>query len=95
MFCYILRSPALDQFYIGATSETVEERLFKHNASVYGSTFTSKTSDWQIYVSMKCECVGQMIQIEKHIKRMKSRVYIKNLKKYPEIIDKLKIKYPC
>ena len=35
----------------------------------------------------------QARNIETHIKRMKSRVYIVNLKKYPEIIVKLKIKY--
>jgi len=32
--------------------------------------------------------------IEKHIKKMKSTVYINNLKKYPAITERLKIKYP-
>jgi putative endonuclease len=36
-----------------------------------------------------------MIEIEKHIKRMKSRVYIENLKKYPDVINRLKEKYYC
>jgi putative endonuclease len=31
--------------------------------------------------------------MEQHIKAMKSAVYISNLKKYPEIIEKLKLRY--
>jgi putative endonuclease len=36
----------------------------------------------------------QAFQIEKHIKRMKSKKYIKDLKKFPDISEKLKLKYP-
>jgi len=95
MFCYILHSPSLDQFYIGITTQSVQERLLKHNNAYYGYAFTSKTRDWIIFLEFECQCLSQMTQIEKHIKRMKSRVYINNLKKYPEIIDKLKTKYHC
>jgi putative endonuclease len=35
----------------------------------------------------------QSRKIEKHIKRMKSKTFIENLKKYPELIEKLKRKY--
>jgi putative endonuclease len=31
--------------------------------------------------------------IEQHIKKMKSKVYIQNLKRYPEILQKLINKY--
>jgi putative endonuclease len=36
-----------------------------------------------------CESVTQAILIEKRIKKMKSRKYIENLKKYPEMIEKI------
>ncbi len=36
---------------------------------------------------------AQALAIEKHIKAMKSKIYIHNLKKYPEMIDKLLLKY--
>ena len=35
----------------------------------------------------------QARNIESHIKKMKSKVYIENLVKYPEIIERLKEKY--
>jgi putative endonuclease len=31
--------------------------------------------------------------IEEHIKKMKSKVYIQNLKKYPDMVKKLIAKY--
>ncbi len=95
MNCYILHSISINQYYIGITTEAVDLRLLKHNESHYGQKFTSKTSDWEIYLVISCQCTRQMIEIEKHIKRMKSRIYIENLKKYPEIIDRLKGKYSC
>ena len=95
MNCYILHSASIDQYYVGITTDSVEVRLLKHNESYYGKKFTSKTSDWTIYLVIPCACSRQMIEIEKHIKRMKSRVYIENLKKYPAIIERLKEKYSC
>jgi putative endonuclease len=32
------------------------------------------------------------MKIERHIKKMKSKKYIQNLKKYPEMVEKLLIK---
>jgi len=42
---------------------------------------------------MECENKTQALAIEKHIKSMKSKIYIENLKKYPEMVTKLLIKY--
>ena len=44
--CYILFSPTLNQYYIGHTSETLEERVRKHLSNHKG--FTAKTKDWII-----------------------------------------------
>ncbi|WP_366871122.1 GIY-YIG nuclease family protein [Flavobacterium sp.] len=37
-FCYILYSNLLNQFYIGATQESVEARLERHNSGTYTSS---------------------------------------------------------
>src|SRR5690606_22222270 len=43
---YILHSTILDKFYIGHTTEPMEERLRKHLSSHSG--FTSKAKDWKV-----------------------------------------------
>ena len=93
---YILYSSSLDKYYTGFTQDSVKERILRHNQGSYGKhRFTSTSNDWTLYHIVICECVKQALKIEKHIKRMKSRKYIENIKKYPEIIDKLKTIYPC
>ena len=64
-----------------------------HNQSGYGNHFTSKANDWELFLLLPCDLVAQSMKIEKHIKRMKSRKYIQNLRTYPEIFEKLKLKY--
>jgi putative endonuclease len=91
--CYILYSPSLDKFYTGITQESVESRLEKHLNSGYGNRYTSQADDWIIFLVIPCNSVAQSLKIEKHIKKMKSKKYIYHLKSYPEIIEKLKIKY--
>ena len=92
--CYILYSTCCDNYYIGITQESVESRLEKHNNHKYGNHFTSKANDWEVYLILPCSTVAQAMKIEKHIKKMKSRKYIVSLKTYPEIFEKLIIKYP-
>lgn len=95
MFCYVLYSPTIGQYYVGITTETVESGLRKHNEAFYGKKFTSKVNDWIVYIEIPCECQQQMLKIEKHIKNMKSKKYIENLTKYAEIIIRLREKYSC
>ena len=91
--CCILYSPSLVKFYTGITQDNVKSRLQIHNNSGYGTQYTSQANDWQIFLIIPCGSVLQSMKIEKHIKKMKSKKYILNLKAYPEIIEKLKIKY--
>ena len=91
--CYILYSPYFDRFYIGATQESVEIRLQKHNNKTYGTTASAYTNDWQIFLTIECSTYAQAINIERHIKKMKSKTYLLNLKKYPELISKLLLQY--
>ncbi len=88
---YILHSKTLNRFYIGYTSN-LEERLIFHSNSD-SKKFTYKASDWVLFYTIACDSKVQGLQIEKHIKTMKSKTYIENLVKYPEMSKKLKLKY--
>ena len=52
--------------------------------------FTAKADDWELFFSELCVSKEQANGIERHIKKMKSKIYINNLIKYPDIILKLK-----
>lgn len=67
--------------------------MFHHNSP--SNKFTGKADDWLLYLKFTCKCKNQALKIERHIKRMKSKVYIQNLIQYPEIIEKLKATYLC
>ncbi|QAA82266.1 GIY-YIG nuclease family protein [Aequorivita sp. H23M31] len=88
--CYILYSKLKDKFYIGFTQENLMDRIAKHNKGTYGrNTYTVLATDWELFFSLKCECTDQAIAVEKHIKRMKSKTYIRNLRKYPEMCGRI------
>lgn len=93
-YCYIIFSKKLNRFYIGACHNDLVERIAKHNSHEYGNhKFTAKAEDWTLFLNIECDNYTQAMNIEKHIKAMKSSVYIKNLSMYPEMIRKLKEKY--
>lgn len=88
--CYILYSPILDRFYKGATNDAIENRISKHNSQNYGTDkFTAQTNDWEEFITIESIDFKHALRIEKYIKKMKSKVYIINLKKYPELKEKL------
>ena len=94
--CYILYSQSLDRFYIGSTHDEIINRVEKHLSKIYGpKKYTAKADDWQVYLSITCKSFAQAIQLENHIKKMKSKKYIQNLKEFEEIAQKLLIKYPA
>ncbi len=85
---YILYSKSSDKYYIGQTSDLVQ-RLEMHNNHLFEGAFTSLAKDWEIFLQIPCESRNEAICIEKHIKSMKKRSYYSNLKKYPEMVDRL------
>ena len=88
---YILYSRALDRFYIGSCKE-FNSRLSQHLNKVHKG-FTARADDWEPYVVIEDLGHTQARKMEKHIKRMKSRTYVENLRKYSELVDKLKSTY--
>ena len=91
--CYILDTPGFDKFYIGATQDDVIARLKKHNHKAYGNTSTSFTSDWELFLVITCTKYSQAINIERHVKKMKSKTYIRTLRQFPEMAENLLLQY--
>ena len=91
---YILYSPSYDKFYTGATTLAAENRLERHLEKYYENKFTGKISDWELFFEIDCNSMKQALQIEKHIKKMKSKKYLVDLKQFPEMSERLKTKYP-
>ena len=88
--CYILYSKKLDKFYIGATHEDINIRLEKHNNHSYGKhRYTAKANDWVVFLIIEANDYPHAIRVERKIKAMKTRNYIHNLKKYPELREKI------
>jgi putative endonuclease len=89
VFCYIVYSKLANRYYVGYTTD-IEERIKLHNNGHFGGkSFTYKASDWEIFLLIPCDSIETAVFIESRIKRMKSRKYIENLKKYPEMIEKI------
>ena len=89
---YILYSKKLDKHYIGFT-ENLIQRLEFHLNDTQSRKFTFKSDDWELIFTIECETKYQGLSIEKHIKSMKSRIYMQNVLQYPEMRFKLLEKY--
>lgn len=71
----------------------IDIRIKEHNQGVYENSFTKRADDRQLFFSITCDSRVVAIKMETHIKKMRSRCYLENLKKYPEISEKLVDKY--
>jgi len=60
--------------------------LTYHLEKEFPDSFSSKYSDWVLFLSIDELSITVAKKIESHIKRMKSKTYLENLKVYPEII---------
>lgn len=76
-FFYILYSNLLDQYYIGHTSESLEERLRKHLSNHSG--FTGKAKDWIIIYFEEFETKSLAYRRELEVKKWKSRIRVEKL----------------
>ncbi|MFA9392630.1 MAG: GIY-YIG nuclease family protein [Prolixibacteraceae bacterium] len=89
-YIYILFSENMNRFYVGVTQKSVEQRLDKHNTHAYGRhRYTASDTDWCVFFVIEVNNYSHAVRIERKIKSMKSRTYIYNLKKYPELQQKL------
>jgi len=87
-YVYILYSAKIDNYYIGSCLN-LDKRLIEHKNHTFDIGFTHRAKDWDLYFVIENLSYKQARKIEKHIKKMKNRVFIENLKKYPEITKRL------
>jgi putative endonuclease len=85
---YILYSKKLCKYYIGSCKD-LETRLFEHKSKKFKDSFTSKAEDWELYYVIENLEYKVAREIENQIKKMKSKKYIEDLKKYPEMSKRL------
>lgn len=89
---YILYSKAIDAYYTGSCVD-ISQSLQQHLEQTFLDSYTRKASDWILHLSIDHLEYQQARKIEKHIKSMKSRKYIEDLKRYPEMVLRLVEKY--
>ena len=89
---YILHSSSIDQYYIGSCFD-LNQRIEQHLNKAHQNAFTRKANDWKLFFEINNLEYQTARKIEAHIKMMKSRTYIENLVRYPEITQKLIEKY--
>ena len=65
------------------------EGIILEDDLVFENSFTKIAEDWELFLKIECKDIFEARKIERHIKKMKSKKYLENLKKYPEIIKKL------
>ena len=74
---YILFSATLNKYYVGFTSDILNERLKKHNTNHKG--FTGTSNDWKIVYFEVFDLKKTAMEREKEIKNWKSRKRIELL----------------
>ncbi len=93
MHCvYIIKSLKSGRYYVGETP-LIEDRLEIHNDPLKNTNSTKSGIPWELFWSLEVLDRSLARRIETQIKKMKSKKYIENLKKYPEISAKLIQKY--
>ena len=71
------------------TTDDFEKRLIQHNTSVHNEAFTSRGIPWTRFLVIEGLSSAQAFAAEKHIKKMKSKIYIRNLEKHPDMVENL------
>jgi putative endonuclease len=93
-YCYVLYSKNVDKYYIGKTTNLPSDRLKIHLTDFYEKRkYTQIADDWNIFWALECGSIEIAGRIERHVKKMKSRKYLENLKAYPELGQKLLQKF--
>jgi len=87
-FVYVIYSEKLNRFYTGTTDD-LDHRIAQHNSAFYPNSFTSKGIPWELKVFFSFENNKTAIDAEKFIKRMKSKIFIENIIKKPELLTEI------
>jgi len=77
VFVYILHSPTKNKYYVGCTSDGLQERIRKHNTNHSG--FTGGHGDWGLKYFEAFNSKTNALKRESEIKKWKSRKLIEKL----------------
>ena len=77
-YIYIIYSKKLNRFYVG-TTDNVAKRIQEHNEGLYSSSFTVKGIPWILKLSFECKSSKKAYELERFIKKMKSKVFIEKI----------------
>ena len=86
---YVLRSPSTNRYYIGE-SVNAANRLLEHNQGHYTGSSTSFANDWELILLFKVTDRKAALVVEKHLKSMKSKIYLQKLSNDTLALEKFK-----
>jgi putative endonuclease len=84
-YLYIIYSKSIDRYYVGESPD-IFRRLDQHNSHYFKGAFTKAAEDWEVVLSMECENRTDATYLEKFIKRMKSKTFIRKIIKDNRIL---------
>lgn len=87
-FLYILYSLKIDKYYVGESADP-EFRKILHNQHHFKKNYTKAADDWIIALSFECTNRQDAVYLERFIKRMKSKVFIRKIIAGPNILKEI------
>ena len=87
-YLYISYSLSIDKYYVGETPN-LENRIQQHNSHYFTKGFTKAASDWEFVLINERSSKQDAIFLEKFIKKMKSKKFIRKVIAKPEILDEI------
>ena len=85
---YIIYSSKIDKYYIGYTSD-FEERSKFHNDASRNRIWTKRGIPWEVFLTIEGLEKSTARKLELHLKKMKSRTYINEIKQNPKKLEAL------
>jgi putative endonuclease len=77
-FIYIIYTAKFNKYYIGETVN-ISDRLEEHKTGHFKESTTKYTDDWVLVLSLQTDSRRSAREIERYIKSMKSKKFIKRL----------------
>ena len=78
-YVYILYSRSINRYYIGHT-DNVQRRIAEHNNPKRLNKYTARVSDWELAIAISAgRTRSEAINIERYIKKQRSRKYIERI----------------
>ena len=77
-FIYIIYTAKFDKYYIGETVN-ISDRLEEHKIGHYNESSTKYADDWVLVLSLQADSRTSAREVERYIKSMKSKKFIKRL----------------